>query len=452
MKKPEMLDQIVNAVLYEGYILYPYRPSSKKNQQRFTFGRVYPQAYSIAQKGAEPFVMQTECLLRCHAQAPSLEVSVRFLHPMLRNVGSISPMARVVSDDLMPPSFKLVPELCVDGNLFQTWREAVEREVNPPAMLLHSLPPHLINFPFYFSSSRAYETICNQKNQGVGGIFRRQHELSGVVEIAAEPVGADVLLITVRILNHTVMRDAEMDDQDEILLRSFASAHTILRAQGAEFVSLTDPPADCQQAAAVCRNTGTWPVLVGDETTGERDTMLSSPIILCDYPKIAAESTGTFFDGTEIDEMLSLRIMTMTDEEKREMRQVDDHARRLLERTDTLGRDHMLKMHGVMKPAQSFDENIFGTSTRLEGVSLGDVYLRAGDCVRIRPKSRADLMDMALAGKTAIIEAVEQDAESRVHLALVLQDDPGRDLGMLRQSGHRFFYGLDEVELLEEAK
>src|SRR5882757_1505616 len=82
MKQPSLLDQIVNAVLYEGYILYPYRPSSKKNQQRFTFGRVYPQDYSVAQNGAEPFVMQTECLMRCTAEAPSLEVNVRFLHPM----------------------------------------------------------------------------------------------------------------------------------------------------------------------------------------------------------------------------------------------------------------------------------------------------------------------------------------------------------------------------------
>ena len=88
----------------------------------------------------------------------------------------------------------------------------------------------------------------------------------------------------------------------------------------------------------------------------------------------------------------------------------------------------------------------------MEGVALGDIYLQPGDRVKIRPKARADIMDLALEGKTAVIESVEQDAEARVHLALVIQDDPGKDLGMLRQPGHRFFYGLDEIEPLQEGK
>src|SRR5581483_9026714 len=167
-------------------------------------------------------------------------------------------------------------------------------------------------------------------------------------------------------------------------------------------------------------------------------------------PKIAPESAGSYFDGTEIDEMLALRILTMTGEEKREMRQVDEHARQLLERTEDLQEDDLLKMHGAMRTQRSFAEAFFGSNSRLQGVALGDVYLQPGDRVRIHPKGRADIMDLALAGKTAIIEAVEQDAEARVHFALVLQDDPGMDLGMLRQPGHRFFYGLDEVEPLRE--
>ncbi|HWA85049.1 MAG TPA: hypothetical protein VG710_02405 [Opitutus sp.] len=61
---------------------------------------------------------------------------------------------------------------------------------------------------------------------------------------------------------------------------------------------------------------------------------------------------------------------------------------------------------------------------------------------------RADLMDVVLAGRGAIVDAVEQDAESRVHLAVVIEDDPGRDLGELRQPARRFFYGLDEIEPL----
>jgi hypothetical protein len=95
-----------------------------------------------------------------------------------------------------------------------------------------------------------------------------------------------------------------------------------------------------------------------------------------------------------------------------------------------------------------FDEQVFGANTRLERVAWGESFLTRGDRVRIRPKSRADVMDIALAGRTGIIEAVEQDAEQRIHLALILENDPGKDLGWLRQTGHRFFYRLDEVEPL----
>ncbi len=107
----------------------------------------------------------------------------------------------------------------------------------------------------------------------------------------------------------------------DALMYSLVSAHTILTVEDGEFVSLLDPPENLRSLAAECSNIGTWPVLVGEE--GERDTMLSSPIILYDYPQIAPESPGSLFDGTEIDEILSLRILTMTDEEKHEMRQSD---------------------------------------------------------------------------------------------------------------------------------
>jgi len=94
-------------------------------------------------------------------------------------------------------------------------------------------------------------------------------------------------------------------------------------------------------------NTGTYPVLVGDE--GSRNCLLSSPIILYDYPQIAPESAGDLFDGTEIDEILTLRIMSLTDDEKNEMRNADELARRLLERTESLSPDELMNLHGLMK-------------------------------------------------------------------------------------------------------
>jgi hypothetical protein len=239
------------------------------------------------------------------------------------------------------------------------------------------------------------------------------------------------------------------------VMRVFASTHLILHVGGpGELLSLLDPPAEYKEAAAACRNVGVFPVLVGDEAKLERTTMLASPIILYDYPKIAPQSAGDLCDGGEIDEILTLRIKTLTDEEKSEMREVDDFARRILERTEALPDERLLAMHGAMRetvasPAPGLGEDFFNPAHRLESVPLaGGGRVRTGDSVRIRPKGRADVMDMALAGREAIIEAIEQDAEDNVHLALVIADDPGRDLGMLRQPGHRFFYTLEEVEPL----
>jgi hypothetical protein len=130
-------------------------------------------------------------------------------------------------------------------------------------------------------------------------------------------------------------------------MRSLVSAHTLLGVYDGEFISLLEPPDDLKDLARSCQNMGTWPVLVG--APGERDTMLSSPIILYDYPQIAPESPGDLFDGTEIDEILALRIMTMTEDEKREMRNTDARARQILERTESLPAEQLRKLHGTLR-------------------------------------------------------------------------------------------------------
>jgi len=442
------IDTVVHAVLYEGYILYPYRASAKKNRQRFTFGRVYPEVYSVAEKGAEPSLMQTQCLVE-GLGAANLEVTVRFLQPMARDIGALAaPLPKLPAPD-NPDFFHVVPQLEIEGKLYQSWQEAVERTIALPRVALSELCAQPRKIPFSFIASRTIEPILDQRKHFAGVIVRRQQAVEGVVELKGESAGASAFKITVRIVNRSAVPVTFLKDNDEIVMRTFASTHTILHALGGEFVSLTDPPAAYTQAATACRNIGTWPILVGDEEKKERDTMISSPIILYDYPKIAPQSPGDLFDSGEIDEILTLRIMTMTDEEKREMRGVDEQARRILERTESLPDEQLLKMHGVMRSTNALDEAFFNPATRLQTVSIKGISLREGDVVRVRPKSRADAMDMAIAGKLAVIESIEQDAENKTHLALVLEDDPGRDLGMLRQPGHRFFYGADEVEPLE---
>lgn len=462
------LTELVNAVLYEGYILYPYRPSSKKNShERFTFGRVYPQAYSVAEQGREPCLVQTECLVRHSGDKAAVEATARFLHPMAREIRVVKPGAEPRHPHRENDSaFQVVPELEVDGELYQTWMEAVEREVTLPEIELNNSAPQTLALPFAFQASRSIEPLHARNQEAAGWMVRRQCLATGLVECAVRALEPGLHKITIRICNSTPLLPGELAQREEVALRTLASVHTLLTVQGGEFVSLLDPPAQLKDAAAACANIGTWPVLVGDEKQGERDTMLSSPIILYDYPKVAPESAGPLFDATEIDEILSLRILTLTEREKIEMRRVDEQARRLLERTESLSDERWLKLHGTLRPVQppaevaasaqpnpgppvEFDD-FFGASTRLEGVSVKGVFLRAGDRVRLCPKARADAIDLALKGQTAVIEAVEQDLERQVHLAVVLEHDPGKDLGLLRQPGHRFFYGVDEVEPLLE--
>ncbi len=405
----ELVDKVVRAVLYEGYILYPYRASSKKNQrERFTFGRVYPRTYSEAQNGREPCSMQTECLVRNESHDASLEIEVRFLQPLARETGE------------------------------QLWLEAIEREVKLTPVSLNA--PVSCAHEFTFPSARTID----------GTTVRWNEMICGRIELETQVVDPAVSKITVRIFNETPVPADRIETQEEVIMRTFASTHTILHTLGGKLISLLDPEPQYQQAAKECQNIGCWPVLVGDAATNDRDAMLASPIILYDYPKIAAESAGDLFDGTEIDEILSLRVQTMTDAEKMEMRSVDEQARRILERTETLSPDHFMKMHGTMRNVRASNEDFFNPTKQIESVKVNGIELKKGDRVRIRPKKRADVMDMALNGKIAIIEAVEQDVEEQIHFALILEDDPGKDLGLMRQPGHRFFYGVDEVEPLTD--
>lgn len=349
-------------------------------------------------------------------------------------------------------SLNVIPELQVEERQYSSWQEAVEREVNLPVQYLRQICDAPCSLSFNYPSSRSLEPIKNTQGLIVGLIRRRQEALVGAIELAAEKLNPQLTKIAANIVNQTPISEGDLDTQDAVMLRTFASTHTILHLEGAKFVSLLDPPEALHESARSCKNEGAWPILVGDEEIGDRSTMLSSPIILYDYPKIAPESPGELFDGTEIDEILTLRVMTMTDAEKEEMRQSDEQARRILERIESLPGDQLLRMHGVMRELGAFDNPFFSNDRHLEVAFANGIQLRAGDRVKIRPKVRADIMDLALEGKTAVIEAIEEDAERRIHLALVLDDDPGKDLGFMRQPGHRFFYTLDEVEPLQEVK
>ena len=242
--------------------------------------------------------------------------------------------------------FEIVDQLKVNGQTFVSWQEAMEREVTASQLCLLTPSSHRTFF-FEFPAGRELEPLCNNAGQIEGVVIREWKTLCGFVETLSEQLQGGVIKVTVGICNLTANELPREQSRADALMDSLVSAHTILSAENGQFVSLLDPPDELKDLATKCSNVGTWPVLVGEE--GERHTMLSSPIILYDYPQIAPESPGGLFDGTEIDEILSLRILTMTEEEKREMRQSDERTRQILERTESMPPEQFMKLHGALR-------------------------------------------------------------------------------------------------------
>jgi hypothetical protein len=308
-------------VLYEGYMLYPYRRSAIKNRQRWSFGILYPPQYSEVGSGTERSILHSECLIKIEGAA-KLDVQLRFLHLLSREVAEV-PKARLV----------------------ESWDEGAERsaelEWDPVAA-----PQQKVEFRF--AGSDGQETLLDSAGNVSGFVNRTQHELTGFVAVSSENISESVLKLTLEAGNTTGL-PPNAHDRDSALLRSLLSAHIILTATGSEFVSLLDPPEELRKPAANCKNIGNFPVLLGDQEKGQRDMLLCSPIILYDYPQVAPESAGDFYDATEMDEMLTLRVMTLTDEEKREMASSDDRARMLLERTEQTAREQLSRTHGAIR-------------------------------------------------------------------------------------------------------
>jgi hydrogenase maturation protease len=340
----ELADKIAQATLYEGYILYPYRPSVK-NHQRWTFGGIYPQSWSDAQKGTDPHVMRTEVPVAGTANG-SLHVIIRFLHLVDRTVGEFPlPLSELPVGGM--PDFRLVRSLEIGDTRYQPWQEAIEREVDAGEFALDKLALETVRIPFAFPRERVIEPLKSGDAKFVGVLIRERQTIEGVIEIAAVQKADDFRTVLVTILNLTPLDSVECSTRDDALMRTLVSMHVILGLRDGEFISLTDAPQKWQACAAECKNSGLWPVLIG--TGAEHDTMLASPIILYDYPQLAPESPGDLYDATEIDEILTLRILTLTDEEKRAAASVDPRAREMLARTESLARGQLMNLHGTVR-------------------------------------------------------------------------------------------------------
>jgi hypothetical protein len=314
------VEKIAAAILYEGYILYPYRPTAIKNRQRWNFGTLYPRVYAEAQRPPEPFHLVAECLVVAEAAA-SLDLKISFLQ-LISQRQPASADLRELSD----------PSLA--------WEEGVERTSEHHNLLLSDLVSAPLMLTLQLDAADLPALPAGRSGD-------EAPSLQAILKIGGEirPDGACRLHLELE--NASTLVGGDEAKRDEALPRSFVSAHVVLGINNGEFVSLLDPAEIHRESAATCHNVGVFPVLAGEEP--DRTMMLCSPIILYDYPKIAPESSGDFFDGTEMDEMLALRVLTLTDAEKQEMRNGDPRARKLLERTESLTAESMLKTHGVIR-------------------------------------------------------------------------------------------------------
>jgi hypothetical protein len=419
---------VADTILYEGYVLYPYRASAQKNRERFQFGVLMPPEY-VDLDPSEHSHSRTECLLDC-GDGAVLDIHARFLQLQRR----VEPGAAA-------------------------WDEAIEHEHEfavPVAALAHGP----VSFPIH----------ADEGSNTDGATTRRREALTAALTVTGERVAGPFRALKVAALLENLTEP--LLPQPRFALRSDAlpyalvSAHLLVHAPGCAFVSMVDPPLWAVDEVAACRNEHTWPVLAGPPEVS--DLLLSSPVILYDHPRLAPESPGDLYDATEIDEILTLRTLALTDAEKQEARATDPRAAALIDRIDDMPQELLERLHGTIRylkavteppaapaveppqpPAVPWwdPEADASVSPETDHVVVHGVELSRGSRVLMRPGSRrADAQDLFLAGRPAIVEAVLKDVDGAVHLAVTPLDTPDAELH--RWHGRYLYFAPDEVEPL----
>jgi len=432
---------IADAVLYEGYLLYPYRADSRKNQSRFQFGVLGPQR--AADRGiGEDDTMSAQILVEGNGDA-SVTVVVRFLQLQRRRA----------ERETGNGEFEPVTELAAGSQTWLTWDEAVERELS-------------------FGPFRCTELLGGQRfgiavaggsdveHVDAGRLVRSRREVSGELRMSAEPDDG-LLRISLAVIN----TGAPPANKDDALAASMIGTHLVVHADTAAFVSLLEPSAGAVEAVARCRQHRCFPVLAG--RPGERDLMLVSPIILYDHPEIAEQSEGALYDSTEIDEILTLRIMTMTEDEKAQARATDPLAAEIIDRCDSMSPEAMLNLHGVLRNPHALGADKprlipeipdganwwdpmadLAVRPEIDAVLVNGVRVARGSRVRLHPSRRADAQDIFFSGKTARVTSVHEDVDGNQHVAVVVDEDPAAELH--DWYGRYLYFSPDEVEPLTE--
>ncbi|MET9898940.1 hypothetical protein [Streptomyces sp. NPDC006446] len=464
----EQARTVADAVLFEGYVLYPYRASAAKNQVRWQFGVLVPPAWTATT--GEHAVQRTECLLEPRS-GDRLHAELRFLHVRRRTV------ERLDADG----GYTEVPELDLPDRVLVPWDEGHEERV-----LIHESLDELMGdqaavhaVRFDLPDAVEYEPVTDTEGRTLGRLVRRRKRLTGELRPRIEelPGPYRVLRLTVSVHNTTLAPKGTGTDRETALAHSMIGTHLLFGVPGGRFLSLTDPPEWARPAAASCHNDHTWPVLAGPP--GTEDVMLSSPIILEDHPAVAEESPGPLYDATEIDEILSLRTAALTEREKREARGTDARAAEVIDLVDDMPEAVRERLHGAIRGLRDITGDTLPGETRPaapetgltlpEGpghpwwdpaqdpgatevpavVVIDGESVRAGSRVLLRPGARrSDAQDAFLFGRHATVEAVVGDLDGETHLAVVVDDDPGTDVR--RAQGRFLYFKPDEVAPLKE--
>ncbi|MFI8950159.1 hypothetical protein ACIGO6_26985 [Streptomyces sp. NPDC053750] len=468
--------QVADAVLFEGYVLYPYRASAAKNRLRWQFGVLVPPSWTAA--ADEHDFQHTELLMEPRKGA-NLAVELRFLHAGRRTV------QRTLPDG----GFETVPELHLDDRILVPWDEGHEERVRL-TVAVEELAGGGAVVPFDRPGGEETEPVTDAAGRTVGRLVRRREEIRGRLRLSASDLDGPYTTrrLSVVVENTSDWTPDEDTGRDTALGRSLVATHTLLRLDTGRFLSLTDPPEWARAAVAGCRNLHTWPVLAGEP--GSADLVLSSPIILEDHPAIAPESPGALYDATEIDEILALRTAALTDEEKREARGTDDRAAAVIDLADSMPAEVLERLHGAVRGLREVTTPgapalrtpapdgvpVFGgpppepRSAGQDGVRpdtpwwdpgaddsvdpahdhvLVDGHpVRAGSRVVLRPRLRhSDAQDLFVSGRRALVEAVLHDVDGGVHIAVTVEDDPGADIR--REQGRYLYFQPDEVDVAD---
>jgi hypothetical protein len=430
---------VADAVLFEGYLLYPYRASAQKNRLRWQFGVLTPDA-----DGTEPTRNRTETLLEPgQGDDGVLHVRLRCLQLQARTPHTL---------DGDP-----VDALVVDGHRHLRFEEGLPRQVDAAIAMADLLGE--VTVPVHLPGGREVEEVRDSAGALAGLVVRESWTVTGRIVVSATDLPGPYLVHRLRL---DVVNDGVCEPgarREEVLRTSLIAAHTLLAARPGAFLSLTEPPQWATPFAADCVNEHTWPVLAGP--ADRSDLVLSSPIILADHPQLAPESTVNLFYGLENDEILTLRTLVLTDDEKAEARSTDPRAAGIIDAVDAMPPEILERLHGAIRsmrtagadsPAEQPPDQVpwwnpgadASVDPDTDSVLVGGVPVAKGSHVVLRPGSGGDVQDRFLTGMRATVQAVVHDVDGGVHVAVSVDGDPAAEMQLAH--GRFRYFRPDELE------